>query len=66
MYYKNNLTRTHRKNQNIMLREEAMFLQSVAETFRLLYLKKKNSFLKQIFTNKNITIPQGVISQLFR
>lgn len=50
-----------------MLREEAMFLQSVAETFRLLYLKKKkNSFLKQIFTNKNITIPQGVISQLFR
>ena len=66
MYYKNNLTRTHRKNQNIMLREEAMFLQSFAETFRLLYLKKKNSFLKQIFTNKNITIPQGVISQLFR
>ena len=66
MYYKNNLTRTHRKNQNIMLREEAMFLQSVAETFRLLYLKKKNSFLKQIFTNNNITIPQGVISQLFR
>lgn len=49
-----------------MLREEAMFLQSVAETFRLLYLKKKNSFLKQIFTNKNIRIPQGVISQLFR
>lgn len=66
LYHKNNLTRTHRKNQNIMLREEAMFLQSVAETFRLLYLKKKNSFLKQIFTNKNITIPQGVISQLFR
>lgn len=66
LYHKNNLTRTHRKNQNIMLREEAMFLQSVAENFRLLYLKKKTSFLKQIFTNKNITIPQGVISQLFR
>lgn len=49
-----------------MLREEAMFLQSVAENFKLPYLKKKTSSLKQIFTNKNITIPQGVISQLFR
>lgn len=45
-----------------MLREEAMFLQSVAENFRLLYSKKKTSFLKQIFTNKNTRIPQGVIS----
>ena len=43
LYHKNNLTRTHKKNQNIMLREEAMFLQSVAETFRLLYLKKKKT-----------------------
>ena len=48
-----------------MLREEAMFLQSVAENFRLLYSKKKTSFLKQIFTNKNTRIPQRVISQLF-
>ena len=49
-----------------MLREEAMFLQSVAENLRLLYSKKKKtSFLKQIFTNKNTRIPQGVISQLF-
>ena len=48
-----------------MLREEAMFLQSAAENFRLLYSKKKTSFLKQIFTNKNTRIPQGVISQLF-
>lgn len=66
LYHKNNLTRTHKKNQNIMLREEAMFLQSVAENFKLPYLKKKTSSLKQIFTNKNIRIPQGVISQLFR
>ena len=49
-----------------MLREEAMFLQSVAENFKLPYLKKKTNSLKQIFTNKNIRIPQEVISQLFR
>lgn len=49
LYHKNNLTRTHRKNQNIMLREEAMFLQSVAETFRLLYLKKKKQLFKTNF-----------------
>lgn len=48
-----------------MLREEAMFLQSVAENFWLLYSKKKTSFLKKKFTNKNARIPQGVISQLF-
>ena len=47
-----------------MLREEAMFLQSVAENW-LLYSKKKTSFLKKNFTNKNARIPQGVISQLF-
>ena len=32
-----------------MLREEAMFLQSVAETFRLLYLKKKKQLFKTNF-----------------
>ena len=37
-----------------MLREEAMFLQSVAENFKLPYLKKKTSSLKQIFVNLNI------------
>lgn len=32
-----------------MLREEAMFLQSVAENFRLLYSKKKNQLFKTNF-----------------
>lgn len=32
-----------------MLREEAMFLQSVAENFWLLYSKKKNQLFKKKF-----------------